>query len=78
MERAGLAPMSVLRSATGVSAETLNFAEPIGRIAAGCNARLIFTRHDPLSGISNLAREKMILFDGNAVRCPDELDVVGL
>jgi imidazolonepropionase-like amidohydrolase len=78
MERAGLAPWSILGSATGVSAETLEFPEPIGRIAAGCRSRLIFTRHDPLTSIASLTHGKMILFDGSAVRCPEDLDTAGL
>jgi len=78
MERAGMSPLSILRSATGVSANTLNFQEPIGRIAAGCRTRLIVTRHDPLTTVANLHREKTILCDGDALHCPDNLDAAGL
>jgi imidazolonepropionase-like amidohydrolase len=78
MERAGLPALSVLRSATGASAETLDFAEPIGRIAAGCRSRLIFTRHDPSTTVANLLRNKTIFFDGRALECPDGLDPSGL
>jgi imidazolonepropionase-like amidohydrolase len=71
MEQAGLPAMAVLRSATGVSAEMLEFAEPIGRIVAGCRTRLIFTRHDPLVTVANLRREKIVWFDGAVMRGPD-------
>jgi len=78
MERAGLPPMTVLRAATGVSADTLYFAEPIGRIAPGYRSRLILTRHDPLETVANLQREKTILFDGNVVQDRGHLDTEGL
>jgi imidazolonepropionase-like amidohydrolase len=78
MERAGLAAISILRSATGVSAETLDFPEPVGRIAAGFRSRLIFTRHDPSATITNLLRDKTIFFDGCAIRCPEDLNAAGL
>jgi imidazolonepropionase-like amidohydrolase len=78
MERAGMPPMAILRSATGASAEILDFAEPIGRIAAGYRTRLIFTRHDPLASVANLLREKSILFDGDRVSCGDDVEVAGL
>lgn len=68
MEQAGLPAMAVLRSATGVSAEMLQFAEPIGKIAPGGRTRLIFTRHDPLATVANLRREKIVWFDGMIVR----------
>jgi len=67
MEAAGMRPMNVLRAATGVSAEVLQFAEQVGRIAAGCRSRMIFTEHDPLAGVVNLQKAKTILFDGQAI-----------
>jgi imidazolonepropionase-like amidohydrolase len=78
MERAGMPPMAILRAATGVSAKTLEFSEPIGRIAAGCRSRFILTEHDPLATVANLHRAKTVLFDGSAVSCPDALDPDGL
>jgi imidazolonepropionase-like amidohydrolase len=78
MEQAGLPPLAVLKSATGASAETLEFPEPIGRIAAGFRTRLIFTRLDPSTSVANLLREKVVLFDGSAVPCPDNLSLAGL
>ncbi len=78
MELAGMPSMAILRSATGISAQTLDFAEPIGRIAAGCRARLIVTRHDPLATVGNLLKDKTVLFDGRAVHCDGLMDRDGL
>ena len=58
MEQAGMPSMAVLQSATGTSAATLAFAEPVGRVAPGCRARFILTRHDPLETVANLQKEK--------------------
>lgn len=78
MQSAGVPPIAVLRAATGVSAATLNFAEPIGRIAPGCRARFILTRHDPLATVANLQKDKTILFDGTAIQCDGEISLDGL
>lgn len=78
MERAGLPPMAVIQSATGASSGLLDFPDPIGRIAPGHRARMIFTNHDPLTTVVNLQKEKTILFDGQAIHCPDDLDPHGL
>jgi imidazolonepropionase-like amidohydrolase len=78
MERAGLPPMPVIQSATAASARILSFPEKIGQIASGFRSRLIFTKHDPIKTVTNLQREKTVLFDGAAIDCPDELDTAGL
>lgn len=78
MEAAGMPPMAVLRAATGVSASTLQFPEPNGRIAPGFRARIIITRHNPLKTVANLQKEKTILFDGSAVQCNGDPDMDGL
>jgi imidazolonepropionase-like amidohydrolase len=78
MEQAGVPAMAVLRAATGASAVRLAFPDPIGRIAPGCRARMIFTRHDPSETVANLLMEKTILFDGAAIRGNDGLDTEGL
>ena len=67
METAGMRPMNVLRAATGVSADILRFAEPVGRIAPGCRSRMILTQHDPLATVANLMKEKTIFFDGQVI-----------
>jgi imidazolonepropionase-like amidohydrolase len=78
MQRAGFPAMSVIRSATGTSAATLAFPEPIGRIESGFRSRFILTRHDPLADVTNLQKEKTILFDGAAIDCPSPLNLEGL
>jgi imidazolonepropionase-like amidohydrolase len=78
MERAGLSPLAVLQSATGAGARLLDFPDAIGQIAPGRRARMILTHHDPLVSVANLQREKTILFDGQAIDCPDRLDPCGL
>ena len=74
MEQAGLPTMAVLRAATGTSAKTLCFAEPIGRMAPGHRSRLIFSRHDPLATVANLQREKIVWFDDSIVMSPSLVD----
>jgi len=78
METAGLSPLAVIRSATAASARLLGFPDPIGRIAPGHRARMILTDHDPLQTVANLRKEKTVLFDGEAIDCPDRLDPGGL
>lgn len=68
MERSGVPPAAVLLAATGRSAEALAFPQPIGRIAAGYRSRMILTPHDPLATVANLMCDKVILFDGRAIR----------
>ncbi len=78
MERAGMSAMGIVRAATGVSTEVLNFAEPVGRIAAGCRTRFIVTRHDPLETVKNLQKEKTVMFDGMAVHGTERVGLAGL
>ncbi len=87
MQQAGIPPMAVLLAATGVSANTLNFPELIGRIASGYRTRLIFTQHNPLQTVANLQRDKIIWFDESVVashndaaspKSSAEFDVSGL
>jgi len=78
METAGMPAMAVLKSATGSSAATLDFTEPIGRIAVGCRSRMIFTRHDPLRTVANLQKEKTVVFDGEVTHCDGDVSTAGL
>lgn len=64
MERAGLASIDVVNSATGTSSQLLRFAEPVGRLAPGFRSRLIITQHNPLATVANLHLAKSILYDG--------------
>jgi imidazolonepropionase-like amidohydrolase len=78
METAGMPPLAILNSATGISADRLAFPEKIGQLAPGFRSRFILTKHDPLKSVANLHREKTILFDGAAIHCPPALDTTGL
>jgi imidazolonepropionase-like amidohydrolase len=78
MQSAGLPPLAILNSATGVSAATLDFPDRIGQLAPGFRSRMILTRHDPLESVANLHKAKTILFDGASLQCPDRLDPSGL
>ena len=78
MEQAGVPAMSVLRAATGASAERLNFPDKIGRIAPGYRARMIFTRYDPSRSVADLLKAKTIVFDGAAVHDDGEMSTEGL
>jgi imidazolonepropionase-like amidohydrolase len=78
MQTAGIPPLAILNSATGVSAATLQFPQKLGQLAAGFRARFIVTQHDPLKDVANLHKDKTILFDGVAVHCPPNLDTAGL
>lgn len=78
MEQAGVPPIQVLHSATGRSADVLKFHQPIGRIAPGRRARFIFTLHDPSASIANLAKNKTVIFDGQAIECRQSTLVPGM
>jgi imidazolonepropionase-like amidohydrolase len=78
MHTAGMPPLAILSSATGVSAATLDFPDRIGHLAPGFRARMILTRHDPIESVANLHKAKTILFDGTVVQCPERLDPAGL
>jgi imidazolonepropionase-like amidohydrolase len=73
-----LPAMAVLRSATGISAQVLDFPEPIGRLASGCRTRLILTQHDPLMTSAHLQKDRVILFDGTLNQAGGTPDLRGL
>ncbi len=78
MERAGLSPMSVINSATGTSSNRLAFKEKFGQIKPGYRSRFILTRHSPLEGVSNLRKNKLVLFDGDVLDSGDSFDSTGM
>jgi imidazolonepropionase-like amidohydrolase len=78
MEQAGLPPVAVINAATGVSAGRLAYREKFGRIEPGHLSRFILTRHSPLAAISNLRREKTVVFDGTVIESSDHPDTTGL
>lgn len=64
MQEAGMTATEVLRSATGQSAELLDFHEPIGRITNGLRSRFILSPHDPLNDVKELELPKIVVLDG--------------
>lgn len=78
IERAGMPAMNVIRGATGLSARTLKFAEPIGRIAPGHRARFVLTSHDPARGVAHLRKDKTVIFDGQSIACAGDVGHDGL
>ncbi len=78
MERAGLSPLTVINSATGMSSNRLGFTEKFGQIKPGYLSRFILTRHSPLQSISNLGKEKLVVFDGDSPETPRSFGGTGL
>jgi imidazolonepropionase-like amidohydrolase len=78
MERAGLPALAVIRAATGTSSSRLCFKEKFGLIKPGYRSRFILTRHCPANGVASLRREKIIVFDGCALKSPGLPDTDGL
>ena len=78
MQRAGLPPLAVINTATGVSAGRLGFRENFGRIEPGALSRFILTRHSPLATVANLRRAKTVVFDGKVFAVGDQFDGSGL
>jgi len=78
MENARLPSISVINSATGNSSYHLRFKEKFGQIKAGYKSRFILTKHSPLESISNLSREKYIVFDGIVYDSNKEINSTGL
>lgn len=78
MEHAGMPPLAIINAATGVSAGFLQLTEPVGRLAPGHRARMIFTRHSPVTTVSNLRKEKTLVFDGRVIADDGAIDPDGL
>jgi imidazolonepropionase-like amidohydrolase len=70
MQNAGMSPAAVLNAATGISARSLQFPEPIGRVAPDHRPRMILTTHDPLQTVSNLREAKYVVHDRHVVFAP--------
>jgi len=78
MQRAGLAPISIINSATGAGSNRLAFKEKFGQIKSGFQSRFILTRLSPLERISNLHKQKLIVFDGDVLESDEDFDSAGL
>lgn len=64
MERAGLTPLQVLRSATVNGARVMGMERDIGRIAPGMLADLVILDADPLADVKNASRIHRTIKDG--------------
>ena len=62
----------------GNRSERLAFPEKFGLIQPGYLPRFILTRHSPIERISNLNREKIVVFGGAAFETGDDLQFQGL
>ena len=71
MQRAGLTPLQVLKSATVNGARTLGH-EDLGTVAPGQLADLVVLDADPLEDSVNLSRARLVIKDGRAFK-PAEL-----
>ena len=71
MQRSGLTPLQVLKSATVNGALTLGLAE-LGSIAPGRLADLVVLDADPRADLANLSRASYVIRDGHTFR-PAEL-----
>ena len=78
MEAAGLSSHEVIRCATGNSSRRLGFKEHFGLIKPGYRSRFILTRHSPLNGVSNLLKQKYVVFDGKVHNVEMPIEAEGL
>jgi len=78
MQRAGLSPLAVVNSATGAGSKRLAFKERFGQIEPGFLSRFILTQHSPLDDVTNLRKERIIVFDGAVFATGEDVDGSGL
>jgi imidazolonepropionase-like amidohydrolase len=64
MQRAGLTPLQVLRSATVNGAATMALSD-LGSVAAGKLADLAVLDADPLADVANLSHASLVFRDGH-------------
>jgi imidazolonepropionase-like amidohydrolase len=75
MQRAGLTPLDVLRSATVNGAATLGVND-LGTIAPGQLADLVLLDADPLADVGNLSHATFVVHDGHAATPAELLSTV--
>jgi imidazolonepropionase-like amidohydrolase len=78
MERAGLSSLVVINAATGAGSSRLAFKEKFGQIKPGFLSRFILTRHSPLENVSNLRKQKFIVFDGAVFETDENINSTDL
>lgn len=64
----GLAPISVLRAATSLNADTFGLGDRVGRLAPGLVADVIAVEGNPLEDMSAMHRVAMVMQAGRTVR----------
>ncbi|MFZ9479297.1 MAG: M20/M25/M40 family metallo-hydrolase [Steroidobacteraceae bacterium] len=67
MVERGMTPMQAIRSATGIAAEYMGWADRVGALAPGRYADLVAVRGDPLADITLLERVDVVLKGGEPV-----------
>ncbi len=67
MERAGLSSITAINSATGAGSKRLAFKDSFGQIKPGYRSRFLLTRYSPLETVVNLSKDKIVVFDGEAL-----------
>jgi imidazolonepropionase-like amidohydrolase len=78
MQQAGLPALAVINAATGNCSSRLAFKEKLGQIKPGYLSRFILTCHSPLETISNLRKQKAVMFDGAVFESGETFDSSGL
>jgi imidazolonepropionase-like amidohydrolase len=78
MERAGLSPLAVINAATGTGSNRLAFKEKFGLIKPGYQSRFMLTRFSPSERVSNLRKQKCVVFDGEVFESGEIFDSSGL
>ncbi len=78
MERAGLAPLTVLNAATGVPSQRLAFKDNFGQIRPGFRPRFIVSAYSPLESVISLQKPGTIIFDSAVLAASDVPDPTGL
>ncbi|MDH5399667.1 MAG: amidohydrolase family protein [Cyclobacteriaceae bacterium] len=78
MEKAGMNPLDVLKSATGTGSERLSFRDKIGCLKKGYKPRFILTRHLVPNGVEKLQLDKYCFFDGALFESNENDTLAGL
>ena len=76
LENAGMPTLEVINACTGGNAKSLLDNPNYGRLAAGNKPRFILTEHQPLKSVSELRKNKTVVFDGQ-VFDSSEANMVG-
>ena len=63
LEQAGMPTLEVINACTGGNAKSLLDNPNYGRLAAGNKPRFILTEHQPLKSVSELRKNKTVVFD---------------